>query len=42
MRKALFNYNKKAKENNIENIVTFVVSKGWLQMCMRRNGLSLK
>jgi len=38
MKKALFVYNEKAKENG----KTFVASTGWLQKFMHRNGLSLR
>ena len=42
MKKALFVYNEKAKENDSENSKTFVASTGWLQKFMHRNGLSLR
>jgi hypothetical protein len=42
MKKALFIYEEKAKNNNCENSVKFTASTGWLQKFMRRNGLSLR
>ena len=42
MKKALFIYNEKAKEDDCEDSVTFVASARWLQKFMLRNGLSLR
>ena len=42
MKKALFIYNEKAKEDDCEDSVTFVESARWLQKFMLRNGLSLR
>ena len=39
MKKAVFIYNEKVKEN--VKTVTFAASAGWLQKVVRRNGLSL-
>ena len=42
MKKALFIYNEKAKEDDCEDSVTFVGSARWLQKFMLRNGSSLR
>ena len=42
MKKALFIYNEKVKENYCDDSVTFVSSTGWLQTFKRRNGLLLR
>ena len=42
MKKALYIYNKKIKENDCDGGNTFVACTEWLQKFMRRNGLSLR
>ena len=42
MKKALYIYNEKLKENDCDGGTTFVASTGWLQKFMHRNGLSLR
>ena len=42
MKKALYIYNEKLKENDCDGGTIFVASTGWSQKFMRRNGLSLR